>query len=81
MKKTPNVTRLTLHVLQTLPDSLRLRRALLEDVALLLPRGHENRIHAAHQLRLLRQMEQAQREFRFDGQPGHDGHHNGKDGK
>ena len=49
-----------LHVLQTLPDSLRLRRELLDDCATLLPEGDPLRRHVEDLLDLLEMHERLQ---------------------
>lgn len=52
-----------LHVLDTLPDSLRLRKLLLEDCLILLPESDPLAIRISHMLELLILHEQLQQEL------------------
>lgn len=59
----PNIELLTLHAMQTLPDSIAARKQLLLVIGQALPKGHDRRFQAALLLRQLVQHEASQLEF------------------
>jgi len=65
----PRLNPLAAHALQTLPDSLAERRALLQEIVRCTPRGTGLRQTAAMMLRHLAEQDRARSEFSVNFQP------------